>query len=70
MKSTFYWTIGSGETSSGKASGGMTGPTADSSGGGESEIDQQIPTYTNANTFITLKRLTDWLLTDWLTQTD
>lgn len=39
MKSTFYWTIGSGETSSGKASGGMTGPTADSSGGGESEID-------------------------------
>jgi len=33
-KSTFLWSIGSGQTSSGQASGGMTGPTADFSGSG------------------------------------
>ena len=35
MKSTFLWIIGTGQTSSGQASGGMTGPTADFSGSGE-----------------------------------
>ena len=34
-KSTFLWSIGSGQTSSGQASGGMTGPTADVTGSGE-----------------------------------
>lgn len=34
-KSTFLWSIGSGQTNSGHASGGMTGPTADFSGSGE-----------------------------------
>ena len=34
-KSTFLWSIGSGQTSSGQASGGMTGPTGDFSGSGE-----------------------------------
>ena len=35
MKSSFSWSIGSGETSSGKTSGGLTGPKADSSGNGK-----------------------------------
>ncbi|XP_078360932.1 MAM and LDL-receptor class A domain-containing protein 1-like isoform X3 [Oculina patagonica] len=34
-KSTFLWSIGSGQTPSGLASGGVTGPTADSSGSGK-----------------------------------
>ncbi|XP_020613608.1 MAM and LDL-receptor class A domain-containing protein 1-like [Orbicella faveolata] len=34
-KSTFLWSIGSGQTNSGQASGGMTGPTADFSGSGK-----------------------------------
>ena len=35
MKSSFSWSIGSGETSSGKTSGGLTGPKADASGNGK-----------------------------------
>ena len=35
MKSTFSWSIGRGQTSSGISSGGMTGPKADASGRGE-----------------------------------
>lgn len=35
MKSSFSWSIGSGETNSGKTSGGLTGPKADASGNGK-----------------------------------
>ncbi|XP_022800385.1 MAM and LDL-receptor class A domain-containing protein 1-like isoform X4 [Stylophora pistillata] len=35
MKSSFSWSIGSGETSSRKSSGGLTGPMADASGNGK-----------------------------------
>lgn len=34
MKSSFAWSLGSGQTKSGKESGGMTGPTTDASGKG------------------------------------
>ena len=33
-KSSFAWSLGSGQTKSGKESGGMTGPTTDASGKG------------------------------------
>lgn len=33
-KSNFEWTLGSGETTSGRNSGGLTGPTSDASGQG------------------------------------
>ena len=35
QKSTFEWSIGRGETASGKQSGGMTGPMSDASGAGK-----------------------------------